>query len=49
MVDCAAINCGVGLKVGPGTYVNSRGFRAIGNRIGVKNEGVFDGPDTIIE
>lgn len=49
MIDCAAINCGVGLSIGPGAYVSSRGFRAIGNKVAIDNQGFFDGPDTIIE
>jgi len=49
MIDCAVINCGTGVVVGPGAHVRSSGLKAIGNQTAIRNEGVFDGPDTVIE
>jgi hypothetical protein len=49
MTNCGAVNCGVGMVIGPGYHVRSRGFRAVGNGTAIVNRGTFDGPDTVIE
>ena len=41
-------NAHVGLGVGPGGRVRSRGLQIDNCDIGIDNSGSFDGPDTII-
>jgi hypothetical protein len=50
MVDCAIENCNLGIHMGPGTHIESRGLKLKGNNTAILNEGgSFDGPDTVFE
>jgi len=49
-IDVDIRNRGVGIRMGPGTHIESRGLRMKGNNTAILNEGgTFDGPDTVIE
>jgi len=49
LINCSAHGGKVGVKIGKGARVQSRGLRVSGARVGIENEGSFDGPDTIIK
>ncbi|HBR27294.1 MAG TPA: hypothetical protein DD732_09725 [Rhizobiales bacterium] len=48
-VNCTLRGREVGMRIGKGRRVRSRGLRVRGGKAGIVNEGSFDGPDTIFE
>jgi putative FmdB family regulatory protein len=49
MINCSGHGGKVGLRVGPGAHVVSHGLRVSGAETGIKNEGVLEDTDTMIE
>jgi putative FmdB family regulatory protein len=49
LIDCTVHGREVGMRIGKGRHIRSKGLRVSGGRAGIDNEGSFDGPDTIFE
>jgi hypothetical protein len=49
MINCSVYGGKVGVKIGEGTHLVSKGLRVAGAEVGVENDGVFEHTDTVIK